>query len=97
MRSIYKIIMDEKINPLNSLPLAQRFQVMMFLSMMWTTIFCAIAGVWFWYGELVIVHLLMAFGFLVTGFSFHRANITGTYRDKPLQDVTARYDDVWGA
>lgn len=97
MLEIYRAIMDSNLNPLRNLPAAQRFQVMMFLSVMWTTIFCAVGGVWFWYGELMIAHLLVALGFVVTGITFHRANITATYRDQPLKDGTARYDDVWGA
>ena len=97
MRTFYCLVMDERINPLRALPTAQRFQAMLFLSVMWTTIFCAIAGVWFWYGALVIVHLLLALGVLLTGLKFHRANQIATYRDQPLRDGTARYDDVWGA
>tara|TARA_Y100000588_G_scaffold143184_1_gene157155 strand:- start:871 stop:1164 length:294 start_codon:yes stop_codon:yes gene_type:complete len=97
MRSIYRLIMDERINPLNAMPPAQRLQAMLFLSVMWTTIFCAIAGIWFWYGALIIVHLLLALGVLFTGLTFHRASAVGTYRDQPLRDGTARYDDVWGA
>ena len=97
MRTFYRLVMDEQINPLRALPTAQRFQAMLFLSVMWTTIFCAIAGVWFWYGALVIVHLLLALGVLLTGLTFHRANQIATYRDQPLRDGTARYDDVWGA
>lgn len=98
MLSLYRAIMDSNYNPLRRLPPAQRFQTMMFLSMMWTAIFCAMAGAWFWYGELVIAHILAAFGFMVTGVTFRRAN-TGemrTYRDQPREDGTARYDDVWG-
>jgi hypothetical protein len=70
---------------------------MMFLSLMWTTIFCAVAGAWLWYGELVIGHLLVVLGFAITGITFRQANNASTYRDQPLKDGTARYDDVWGA
>ena len=97
MLSLYRAVMDSDYNPLRSLLPAQRFQVMVLLSVMWTTIFCAAAGAWFWYGELMVVHLLFAFGFLVTGVTFHRARKTGTYRDHPRTDGTPRYDDVWGA
>ena len=83
MRTFYCLVMDERINPLRALPTAQRFQAMLFLSVMWTTIFCAIAGVWFWYGALVIVHLLLALGVLLTALKFHRANQIATYRDQP--------------
>ncbi|MDJ0947742.1 MAG: hypothetical protein QNJ94_02380 [Alphaproteobacteria bacterium] len=96
MRSLYRAIMDADVNPLKNLGRAQRFQVMVYLSIMWTTIFCAAAGAWLWYGELIVGHLLIASGFLVTGVTFHRASRAGTYRDHPLQDGTARYDDVWG-
>ena len=92
MLSIYRSVMDANVNPLMSLPLAQRFQIMMFLSIMWTTIFCAAGGMWFWYGELVIAHMLLTLAFVVTGLTFHRANRAVTYRDQPLQDGTARYD-----
>ena len=96
MNSLYRAIMDSEVNPLRHLPTAQRFQVMVFLSVMWTTIFCAGAGAWMWYGELIIGHLLVAFGFMMTGLTFHRANKAAGYRDCPAEDGTARYDDVWG-
>ena len=97
MLSLYRAIMDSNTNPLRSLPPIRRFQAMVFLSIMWTTIFCAGAGAWIWYGELMILHVLVAFGFLVTGLTFHRAGQTTSYRDHPLRDGTARYEDVWGA
>ena len=97
MLTLYRSIMDSRYNPLRNLPVAQRFQAMVFLSIMWTTIFCAAAGMWLWYGELIVGHVLVAFGFLVTGATFHRASRAATsYRDHPLADGTARYDDVWG-
>lgn len=30
------------------------------------------------------------------GLTFRQASRTGTYRDHPAGDGTARYDDVWG-
>ena len=69
---------------------------MIALSIMWTTIFSAGAGAWLWYGELIVLHVLMVFGVFVTGFTFHRASRVRTYRDQPRADGTARYDDVWG-
>ncbi len=97
MRSIYHSIMDSDRNPLKNLPPVQRFQMMVYLSIMWTTLFCAGAGAWFWYGELILLHVLVAFGVLATGLTFHGASRAGTYRDHPRHDGTARYDDVWGA
>ena len=97
MLTVYRAIMDPNVNPLRNLQPAQRFQAMVLLSVMWTTIFCAGVGAWVWYGELIALHLLVAFGFLVTGLTFHQARQVESYRDHPMVDGTARYDDVWGA
>ncbi|NNE83279.1 MAG: hypothetical protein HKN28_04845 [Alphaproteobacteria bacterium] len=94
----YRYVMDENKNPLRSLPRAQRFQLMLILSLMWTAIFCTGAGAWMWYGELVAMHVLLALGTLATGFTFRAtARRAKSYRDHPAHDGTARYDDVWGA
>jgi hypothetical protein len=74
MLSIYRAVMDPSINPLRILPAAQRFQTMLYLSVMWTTIFCVATGAWVWYGEIVVAHLLVAAGFVVTGLTFRAAN-----------------------
>lgn len=97
MRSLYRAVMDPEVNPLGRLPAAQRFQRMLALGIMWTTVFCAAAGAWLWYGELLVAHGLLAAGFLATGLVFRQSEGAGTYRDHPLKDGTARYDDVWGA
>lgn len=69
----YSLIMDANKNPLGRLPAAQRFQIMIYLAIMWTTIFCASLGVWFWYGELIAAHMLLVLGVLLTGMTFSRA------------------------
>jgi hypothetical protein len=101
MLTPYRLIMDERINPLSALPAAQRFQIMVSLSMMWTAVFCAGAGAWVWYGELVTLHVGVLLGAMATGFAFASAREgrprATTYRDHPVPDGTARYDDVWGA
>lgn len=96
MLSLYRAVMDPEVNPLRNLPAAQRFQLMLALSIMWTIVFCAGSGAWMWYGELLILHLLLAAATLVTGFTFRRASQVRIYRDCPAKDGTARYDDVWG-
>ena len=99
MISLYRSIMDSNVNALRNLPPAQRFQLMLFLSIMWTNSFCLSAGAWIWYGELIVFHVLVVAGIVVTGLVFRRASkATGyrTYRHYPLKDGTARYDDVWG-
>lgn len=96
---LYRAVMDSSINPLKNLLPVQRFQVMTFLAVMWTTIFCAGAGAgaWLWYGELMVAHVLVTLGILITGLTFRRANMALSYRDYPAKDGTTRYDDVWGA
>ena len=81
MFSLYRAIMDPNVNPLRNTPPMQRFQIMVYLSVMWSTIFCAAAGAWFWYGEVVVAHLLVAAGFVVTGLTFRAA----THRNVGLE------------
>ena len=66
----YALIMDADRNPLWRLPPAQRFQIMIYLSIMWTTIFSAAFGLWFWYGQLVVAHMLVILGFVLTNVTF---------------------------
>lgn len=90
--------MDPGVNPLRRLPAAQRFQTMLFLGIMWTNVFCVGAGAWIWFGELVVFHVLLATGTVMTGAVFRNASLAlayRTYRHYPLRDGTARYDDVW--
>lgn len=93
---LFPEIMDPEVNPLKDLAPAQRYQIMVYLSMMWTVIFCASTGAWFWIGELVLAHVFVALGALVTGATFYSARRKRIYRDYPVKDGTARYDDVWG-
>ena len=74
MYSWYSMIMNSNKNPLNKLPPAQRFQIMVFLSLMWTTIFTTSASLWMWYGELLAGHLLVALGIALTGTTFQLAD-----------------------
>ena len=39
MITAYNVVMNENLNPLRDLPSAQRFQTMLGLSVMWTTLF----------------------------------------------------------
>jgi len=97
MKSLIDYVMNSEKNPLKNLQPARRFQVMLFLSIMWTTIFCVGTSAWLWFDELLVAHTLMAFGVLATGYTFTSAKRVKTYRDHPRADGTARYDDVWGA
>ena len=92
-----RLVMDPRVIPLRQFRPAQRFQVMCVLGTMWTMIFCLGTGSWLYYDELVIFHLLVACGTLVTAVSFFSVSRPArTYRDFPVPDGTARYDDVWG-
>jgi hypothetical protein len=90
MLSIYSAIMDPSINPLRNLPAPQRFQMMVYLSVMWTTIFCAAAGAWVWYGEIVVAHVLVTAGFVVTGLTFRAASHSTTERGRLLRGNAGR-------
>ena len=78
MKDWYRVIMDSDRNPLSDLPRAQRFQIMVVLSLMWTAIFSAMAGVWFLFEELVMLHVLFAAGALLTGATFRAVQKTET-------------------
>ena len=72
-RDGYGAIMDPDRNSLRVLPPAQRFQIMVYLSVMWTTIFCAVFGLWYWYEQLIIGHVLVVLGIVLTTITFSRA------------------------
>ncbi len=97
MRDLYKLVMDENRNPLRGLPKAQRFQIMMMLSTMWTTIFCLAFGLWAWWGSLIIAHMPLALGVFLTGWTFHSTKNLSPRDLYRAKDGTARYDDIWGA
>jgi hypothetical protein len=96
MSDPYSVVMDENQNPLKRLPKAQRFQIMLFLSVMWTTVFCVAIGSFAFWGELIVGHVALALGVFITGLTF-KAATKQTHRDLYRDgDGTARYDDVWG-
>lgn len=64
------LVMNSEFNGLRDLPRPQRLQVMIVLSVMWSTIFCGAFGAWFVYGELVIGHALVITGVMVTAWVF---------------------------
>ncbi len=86
MRQLTRVVMDPGLNPLATLPPAQRFQTMVVLSVMWSTIFCAFAGLWFYYGAVVLAHLLVLLGIAATGFTFRSARRTDAAPEQPKLD-----------
>ena len=103
MRNAFAAVMDPSSNPLNKLQPSMKFQLMVYLSMMWTAIFCTGIGSWYFYGHLVVAHVLVAAGVIITGTVFASAKSISegrplvSYRDAIRADRTPRYDDVWGA
>ena len=96
MRDQYYSIMDASKNPLKNLPQVQRFQLMVLLSIMWSTVFSIAIGSWFWWGELVVGHVAVAVGIILTSLTFSSAK-RKTHRDYyKNKDGSSRYDDVWG-
>ena len=65
MPESYDVVMSESKNPLQRLPKTQRFQVMVFLSVMWTTVFYLAIGSYGFWGELVLGHVALATGVLI--------------------------------
>ena len=70
----YALVIDPNKNPLYRLPPAQQFQIMVYLALMWTTIFCVAFGSWYWYGQLDVSHLAIILGLLITALAFSKAN-----------------------
>ena len=67
-----RVVMDPQQNALRELAAPQRFQIMVVLSVMWSTIFCSSFGAWYLYGELVIGHALVITGVFITALTFRR-------------------------
>jgi len=96
MKEQISLVMDANKNPLQSLPQTQRFQIMVLLSIMWSSVFCLAFGSWFWWGELVVGHVAVAVAIGITSLTFSEARKKShrdMYRSK---DGTSRYDDIWG-
>ncbi len=74
VKDTYSVIMDENKNPLQELPKAQRFQIMTFLSVMWSSLFCLAIGSYAYWGELVVGHVALAAGVVLTGLTFRPVN-----------------------
>ena len=74
MTFLYRLIMDPSVNAMRALPAAQAYQIMVYLSFMWTALFCGALGAWVWFDELVVSHALLAFGIVMTGLTFQRAS-----------------------
>ena len=69
----YDLVMNENKNLLSTLPDVKRFQLMVVLSAIWATIFCLGMGSWLWWGGMIVGHVGVAVGILITGLTFTKA------------------------
>ncbi|MAJ92928.1 MAG: hypothetical protein CBC23_007490 [Rhodospirillaceae bacterium TMED63] len=72
--------MNENKNPLTTPPKAQRFQLIVVVYVMWTTIVYLGMGSWRRWRELVVVHVGVAVGVLITDLTFEQAGSQGGSR-----------------
>jgi hypothetical protein len=64
-------VMNPERNPLARLPKTVRFQLMSVLALMWSVIFCAMAGTFIWLPQFFIAHvILLLLGIFGTSYIF---------------------------
>jgi hypothetical protein len=74
LKNSWRSVMDPNKNALKGLPKPVKFQLMVVLSLMWSAIFCASAGVLSWLPGYVFVHVaLIAIGLFGTSWIFKQA------------------------
>jgi hypothetical protein len=100
LKQAYRVIMDDNINALRTLPRTVRFQLMTVLSFMWSSIFTIWIGSTWLLGPTVAAHMLLLVGVVFTADQFRQVrrrtvSYDETFRDP--RDGCARHDDVWGA
>ena len=67
----WDVVMNPDRNPLARLPKTVRFQLMTYLALMWTVIFCASAGLFAWLPHFFIAHIaLLLLGIFGTSYIF---------------------------
>ena len=73
--NLYSTLMDPERNGLRKIPKAQRFQLMLTLSFMWSIIFCAMAGIMVWLPGYILIHIALIFiGLFGTGWTFKESS-----------------------
>ena len=100
LKRTYTIVMDSDYNGLSKLPKIVRFQIMTFLALMWSVIFCSWTGSMYMVGPSMGVHAILLLGVFFTANIFrhskpvHLTDHRSKYRDS--SDGCALYDDIWG-
>lgn len=74
---LWKSIMDPNSNAFMRLPKSVRFQLMVVLALLWSTIFCVSAGLLVWLPGYILVHVvLIGIGIFGTRWAFNNADAT---------------------
>lgn len=61
IKSSWRSVMDPDQNALSGLPKPVKFQLMIVLSLMWSAIFCANAGLLIWLPGYILAHVVLIF------------------------------------
>jgi len=86
LRDAYGLVMDPDRNPLSGLPKATRFQLMLVLAYMWTSIFMVWVGQIALIGPSVAVHTVLILGVFFTAEIFRRAHtLSPALASRPVQ------------
>ena len=74
LSTVWNAVMDPDKNAFVRLPKTVRFQLMVVLSCLWSTIFCVSAGLLVWLPGYVLAHVvLLLIGIFGTGWAFNQA------------------------
>jgi hypothetical protein len=73
IKDIYTAVFDDSSNDLRAMAKPVRFQLMVMLAWMWSVIFSLGIGSFYWFGTMVVAHMLAIFGVFVTTEVFRRA------------------------
>jgi len=97
---MYNAVMNPDVNPLRRLPRAVRFQIMTYLAMMWSIVFCVWIGAVSLIGPSLAVHAILLAGVYFTADVFRRVSrpvrVDHWAKFRDPRDGCARYDDIWG-
>lgn len=100
LKQSYDAVMDPEINPLMRLPRVLRYQIMTYLSLMWSIVFSVWIGSMALFGPSMLVHTVLLVGVFITTEVFRRAPQMAPVDHRSLfrdpRDGCARYDDIWG-
>jgi len=74
---LWRSVMDSDKNALLNLPRSVRFQIMFYLSAMWSLLFCVSFGIMIWAPAYMIAHVaILLIGIFGTGWIFRITNET---------------------